>query len=181
MREACTAYARRSVIGGVLGFGALGVLPGMAQAAGATRQLRLHHLHTDEKLDVTYMRNGRYDPSALLQVDRIMRDWRDDRAIRIDHRLVDQMAFLQEQLGSESRYEVFCGYRTERTNALLRRRGRGVAKRSYHLKGQAVDLRLPGVRLRQLRSYAVSMNAGGVGYYPRSDFIHLDTGAVRTW
>jgi uncharacterized protein YcbK (DUF882 family) len=110
-----------------------------------------------------------------------MRDWRENAVIRIDHGLLDFLFSVQTHLGAFGECEVLCGYRTPATNEMLRRRSRGVAKRSYHLVGRAVDVNLPQARLRHVRGTALDLEQGGVGYYPSSHFVHLDTGPVRTW
>lgn len=157
------------------------VLPEAGWCRIDERRLKLRHLHTDERLDVVYHAGGRYVPAALLQIDHFMRDWREERAIKMDHRVLDFIFAVQLQVGALGECEILCGYRTPETNALLRRRSSGVAKRSYHMFGRAVDLNLPQARLRRVRDTALDLGRGGVGYYPRSHFIHLDSGDVRTW
>ena len=160
---------------------ALAVLPAAGWSRGDARRLKFRHLHTDERLDVVYFDGGRYQPRALLEVDHFMRDWRENEAIRIDHAVLDFLHDVQLRLGRFDEIEVLCGYRTPATNAMLQRRSRGVARRSLHLVGKAVDVTFPNARLASVRRQALDIARGGVGYYPRSNFVHLDTGAVRTW
>ncbi len=157
------------------------LLPAAGWCRVDERRLQFRHLHTDERLDVVYYADGSYRPAALLEIDYFMRDWRENRAIKIDHRVLDFIFALQLRLGALGECEVLCGYRTPRTNEMLRRRSRGVAKRSYHLFGRAVDLNLPQASLRRVRDTALELERGGVGYYPRSQFVHLDSGDVRAW
>ena len=181
MRGLETDWSRRTLLGAGLAAAGTALLPEAGWCRADERRLKFRHLHTDERLDVVYFTTGRYRPAALLQVDRFMRDWRENAVIRIDHELLDFLFAVQTRLGVFGECEVLSGYRTPATNAMLRRRSRGVAKRSYHLFGRAVDVNLPQAPLRRIRAIALDLEYGGVGYYPRSDFVHLDTGAVRTW
>lgn len=122
-----------------------------------------------------------YVPSALSRVDRFLRDFRTGEIHEIDPALLDLLNDLAALTGAAEPYHVISGYRSPTTNAMLRRRSGGVARRSLHMDGKAVDVRLPGVPLRTLRDAAVSLGRGGVGYYPGPDFVHVDTGAVRIW
>jgi uncharacterized protein YcbK (DUF882 family) len=176
-----TDWSRRGLLTVGAGVAATAFLPAAGWCRADERRLKFRHLHTDERLDVVYVAAGRYLPGALLQVDHFMRDWRRDAVVRIDHHLLDFLFFVQTRAGAFGECEVLCGYRTPETNAMLRRRSRGVAKRSYHLYGRAVDVSLPQAPLRRIRDTALDLEQGGVGYYPRSDFVHLDTGPVRTW
>jgi len=181
MRGLGTDWSRRTLLGAGLAATGTALLPEAGWCRADERRLKFRHLHTDERLDVVYFTTGRYRPAALLQVDRFMRDWRENAVIRIDHELLDFLFAVQTRLGVFGECEVLSGYRTPATNAMLRRRSRGVAKRSYHLFGRAVDFNLPRARLRRVRDSALDLGRGGVGYYPRSHFIHLDSGDVRTW
>ncbi len=160
------------------------VVPGLAEAGvlAGTRVLTLHNLNTGEHLTAEYFQNGRYQLDALQAIDWIMRDHRNDQVHHIDRELLDLGFRLHRLTGARRPFELICGYRSPATNAAMIRAGRsGVARRSYHLFGQAIDLRLPGESLRTLCRTARAMRAGGVGYYPRSNFIHVDVGPVRTW
>ena len=176
-----TERSRRGVL--VAGAAALAtaLLPAAGWCRADERRLKFRHLHTDERLDVVYFAGDRYLPGPLLKVDHFMRDWRENAAVKIDHRLLDFLFNVQAELGTFDECDVLCGYRTPATNEMLRRRSRGVAKRSYHLFGRAVDVSLPQAPLRRIRDTALGTEQGGVGYYPRSAFVHLDTGPVRTW
>jgi len=145
------------------------------------RQLRLVNTHTWEQLDIVYWSQGRYILESLQKIDHLMRDHRADESIDMDIKLIDDLHKLYGLLDSNERIHVLSGYRTKATNAKLRKRSSGVAKFSLHMEGRALDLSLPGRSAQQVRSAALSMNTGGVGYYGRSGFVHIDTGAVRNW
>ncbi len=181
MRGFETNTSRRAFCVGGAALAGTALLPDAGWCRIDERRLKLRHLHTDERLDVVYHAGGRYVPSALLRIDHFMRDWREDQAIKIDHRVIDFLFAVQLELGVFGECQILCGYRTPQTNEMLRRRTSGVAKRSYHLFGRAVDFNLPRARLRRVRDSALDLGRGGVGYYPRSHFIHLDSGDVRTW
>lgn len=134
-----------------------------------------------ERCHATYWRDGAYDPAALREIDAILRDYRTEEVREIDRDLIELLHQLQQRLQTEEPFHVICGYRSRATNDELRRKSRGVARRSLHLDGRAVDLRLPGIRLNRLRDVAIRMERGGVGYYPRSRFVHVDVGDPRTW
>lgn len=169
----------------VLKIGAWSVLaasvPGAAGALVAPRRLRLHNSHTGERVDCTYWEDGAYVPSALAEIDRCLRDHRTDEVTPIDRRLVDQLHALHRALGAREPFRVISGYRSPATNAMLAARGGGVARRSFHVRGMAVDVALPGRDVAELRRAALALAAGGVGYYPKSGFVHLDVGPVRRW
>ncbi len=170
---------RRRLLGGAAALLCLAATP--LQAATPPRRLFLHNLHTREDLDIVYRRGATVDRRALDRLDHFLRDWRRDEIRPIDPRLFDLMALIADRLGRPPRFEIISGYRSPETNAMLRRAGGGTAKRSLHMVGRAIDLRLEGTRLRDLREAALQLEAGGVGYYPRSDFVHIDTGRVRAW
>ncbi|MEO1089268.1 MAG: YcbK family protein [Pseudomonadota bacterium] len=176
-----TDPSRRRVLAGALATIAASVVPGAGWARSGNRRLKFRHLHTDERLDVVYFADGRYQPRALLKIDHLLRDWRVDQRIRIDHGVLDILHDVQVYCRTFCEVEVLSGYRTAATNAQLRRRSRGVAKRSLHMVGKAVDMRLDQVPLSTTRRSAIDLGRGGVGYYPRSNFVHVDTGQVRTW
>jgi len=145
------------------------------------KSLKLFNTHTQETLEVAFCRDGVYDQVALGQLNVLLRDHRENEAIIMDRKLFDQMWTLQQRCGGDNVFEIISGYRSRATNNMLRKRSLGVAENSYHIEGRAVDIRLQGTELSKLHSEALAMNAGGVGYYPSSDFIHLDTGKARNW
>lgn len=158
-------------------------LPGAAAAVSLPdfRALHFRHLHTGEKLAVEYVSAGRYVPDALASIDHILRDFRTSDVHPIDPALLDLLHALTSATGSSRPYEVISGYRSPLTNQQLRARSDGVASGSLHMKGQAIDIRVGDVRLAALRDAARGLRRGGVGYYAASDFVHVDTGRVRTW
>ncbi len=153
-------------------------------AAGETRTLSLYETHTKESLTVTYKKNGRYIPSAMKQLNYLLRDWRRNAVTKMDPKTIDLMWELHADLGSKKPIHIVSAYRSSKTNAMLRRIGRRVARRSRHIKGQAIDLYFPDVPTSRVRGSALVRQVGGVGYYPRSGksgFVHIDTGKVRHW
>jgi uncharacterized protein YcbK (DUF882 family) len=163
----------------LLGLG--GVLPISVEAAVPERALSLHNRQLGESVRTVYFARGRYDRGALGEIKHLFRDKHNDDEIDIDTRLLDLLWVVQRRLTPKSPLEVVCGYRSPQTNAKLRRGNRGVAQNSFHMYGKAVDLRIPGCPLATLHRLALTLQAGGVGYYPRSNFVHLDTGPVRRW
>jgi len=146
------------------------------------RRLSFFNLHTGERLSADYWVKGHYLSDALHAVNRLFRDHRTGAVHRIDPRLLDVVYALQKRVGAHGPFHVVSGYRSPQTNNMLIETDHyGVARHSYHVKGMAVDLRLPGFSLARLHRAAMSLRAGGVGYYPDSDFIHVDVGPVRTW
>jgi uncharacterized protein YcbK (DUF882 family) len=155
-----------------------------AEPAAATRALSFVHTHTSEKLAIEYCCNGRYDPKALAKLNYLLRDFRTGEVKPIDPKLFDLLHELSTQLEPDSPFHIISGYRSPLTNAMLRSRGgahTGVATTSLHMVGKAVDIRLPAVPLKTLREAAAALKRGGVGYYPSSNFVHVDTGRVRYW
>jgi len=145
------------------------------------RALSLHNLHTGERLTRTYWADGKYLGAPLADIDHLLRDHRTDESCAIDPELLDVLHRLQHKVGSRKPFEIISGYRSPKTNAMLQGNSKGVAKKSLHMQGKAIDIRLPGQDLDKLRRAALSFKAGGVGYYPKSNFIHLDTGRPRHW
>jgi uncharacterized protein YcbK (DUF882 family) len=145
------------------------------------RKVALHNLHTDEKLDAVYFEQGRYVPDALQAVNHVLRDFRTGDVHMIDPRLLDLLDAVAERTGSRAPFQVISGYRSPKTNAMLHARSEGVANHSLHMKGMAIDIRLVDGTLPHLHEAALNLGAGGVGYYPRSDFVHVDVGPVRRW
>jgi uncharacterized protein YcbK (DUF882 family) len=148
---------------------------------GQKRQLDFYHTHTGEQLSVTYFRDGDYQPAALEQLNRFLSDWRNGKGREIDPQLLDILWEIQQVTGIQGTYEVISAYRSPETNAMLRSRSSGVSKNSQHLHGKAIDVRLRGLNTRELRDTALELKRGGVGYYAKSDFVHVDTGRVRSW
>ena len=181
-------FLRRASHLGALAAGASSALalpmvatPARAMLAGP-RRLSLVHTHTGEKLALVFAVDAHYAPSALSALDHFLRDHYSGIVGSMDPQLFDLMFRVQQTLGHDGAFEIVSGYRAGATNDWLREsRGGGVARHSLHLEGRAIDLRLPGVPLADLRDAALALRAGGVGFYPRERFVHLDTGRVRRW
>ena len=152
-----------------------------AHAAGGERTLALTNLHTGESIRRPYWAEGRYLDDMLAEFAHVLRDHRNGETRPIDPLLFDQLHALQAKLGVVQAYRVISGYRSPASNAMLHARSSGVASGSLHVLGRAIDVAAPGVALERLRAAAVAAHAGGVGYYPRFGFVHLDTGRVRLW
>jgi len=154
-----------------------------AVAEGDTRSISLHHMHTDENITITYKRNGQYDEAALEKLNWLLRDWRRNQQTRMDPHLIDIIWEVHRETGAKEPIWVVCGYRSPETNAMLRKRSRGVARFSQHMLGHAMDFYIPGVPLDQVRAAGLRLQRGGVGFYPTSGspFVHLDTGSIRHW
>jgi uncharacterized protein YcbK (DUF882 family) len=148
---------------------------------GRERFLNLLQLHTNERLRVTYWADGAFDHDALGRVNHLLRDHRNGEQWQIDTGLLDLLHRLQEQLGRHRDIHVISGYRSPKTNAMLRKVGGGVAKRSLHMQGRAIDIRVPHIATEDLYQAARTLRGGGVGLYSKSRFVHLDTGRVRYW
>jgi len=184
-----SALDRRSF----LKLGALSALvaPGLLEAAAASpssalsklreRSLSFYNLHTSENLKTVYWQDGQYLVSSLADINRILRDHRTGEKHEIDARLLDMLCGLGLRLETKESLQIISGYRSPATNALLHAASGGVAERSLHMDGKAIDIRIPGRSLSLLRKTALSMKAGGVGYYPSSNFVHVDVGRVRSW
>ena len=145
------------------------------------RFAHVHNLHTGESLRATYYENGRYVPDALAELMKVLRDWRSGEEHLMDPRLFDVMHAVRGKLEVAAPFQVISGYRSPATNALMHERSHGVAMNSQHVQGKACDVRLEGVALHQLRAAALDLGAGGVGFYPVSNFVHMDVGPVREW
>jgi uncharacterized protein YcbK (DUF882 family) len=143
--------------------------------------LAFSHLHTGERLELEYFSAGAYLPDALGAVNHLLRDFRTGDVGTIDPALLDLLHTLRERTGTRQPYQIISGYRSPATNQMLHDRSSGVATKSLHMSGQAIDIRLSDVPLARLRDTALSMRSGGVGFYPGSDFVHVDTGRVRAW
>ena len=145
-------------------------------------RLRLLHTHTGKRLDVVYRKGDSYIPEALVQLDEYLRDHRTGAVYHYDPRVFDLLHELGATLGQPgSEIDIICGYRSPWSNEFLRTQGHGVAQHSLHMQAMAIDIRMPGVNTSQLRDAALSLHRGGVGYYQKSDFVHVDVGRVRRW
>ena len=185
------SFNRRSF----LGYGALAtaaaIVPARAHAATSAaaakrreRVLSFFNTHTGERLKTAYCVDGEYHAESLVEVNHILRDFRQNETKPIDPQLLDLLHELGGTLEVDQPFHIISGYRSPATNTLLRERGgthTGVASKSLHMVGKAIDIRVPGVRLDHLRAAARSLKLGGVGYYPSSNFVHVDTGRVRFW
>lgn len=173
---------RRDLLKGALGFAGAAMLgqPAFASASGV-RSLSLLNTHTGEKLRTTYYEGGRYVPDAVSALNKILRDHRTGDVYEMDEGLLDLVSTLSGKVEANAPVQIISGYRSPKTNAKLARASDGVATRSLHMQGKAMDLRIAGVELTHLRKAALDMKRGGVGFYPGSNFIHVDTGRVRRW
>lgn len=174
----------------LLKLGLLGVLGSVvpllpAKSALAARngewKVSFYQQRTGEKFSGVYRVGDRYIPEAFDRINYVLRDVRTREVFPMDPRVIDIISIVQKKTGTSSPLEVLSGYRSPKTNAMLRRASSGVAKNSFHMYGQALDIRVPGQSMRNVRNVARSLRAGGVGYYPRSNFVHVDTGTVRSW
>jgi uncharacterized protein YcbK (DUF882 family) len=155
--------------------------PRQAAAQGVLRRLSFDNIHTGEKLTAAYWQDGHYLPDGLREIDYSLRDFRTGDIYAIDPRLLDLLYRLRQQLAYDGPIHVISGYRCPATNAMLAARSPRVSKTSFHMRGMAIDIRIPGRPLPELRDAAMLLGMGGVGYYPESDFVHVDTGPVRFW
>ena len=161
--------------------GAMSCAASPVLAAFDQRSVSFIHTHTGEHLNAVYYRNGAYDQTTLLRVAYTLRDFRCGDVHTIDPMLLDALFELQVRADHDKPYQVISGYRSPKTNADLRKTTHGVAEHSMHMEGRAIDIRVSGVSTKKLRDYALAMQRGGVGYYPDSDFVHVDTGRIRSW
>ena len=161
---------------GVSGFG---LAP--SEAAAETRTLNLYYTHTKKSAKITFKKNGRYLKSGLKQANKFLADWRTGQQIKIDPKLLDVVWEVYQKTGSRKPIHVVSSYRSPKTNAMLRRTRGGQAKKSQHMVGKALDFFIPGQSAKKMRALGLKAQAGGVGYYPKSGFVHLDTGRVRHW
>jgi len=172
------SWSRRRVLAGV---SAAGLLAGTARSQEAPKRVALVSLHTDERLDIVYFRDGIYVPEALSAIETVLRDFRTGERHAIDPHLMDYLVEVAHTVGVDPAFSVISGYRSPQTNAHLREQSTGVAQHSLHMEGRAIDVRVKGVDCASLAAHAEELKRGGVGYYRASDFVHLDTGAFRTW
>lgn len=170
---------------GIIAIAASTIVPTVGEAGAEDRSLKLFFTHTGERTTITFKRNGEFDPKGLAQINRFLRDWRRNEPARMDPRLLDLVWEVYQRSGASDYVNVVSAYRSPATNNMLRGRSRnsGVAKKSQHTLGKAMDFFIPGVKLSKLRAVAMQMQVGGVGYYPTSGspFVHLDVGRVRAW
>lgn len=190
-RRSVLKFAGGALFNGALvaGAGAALLMPANATAARAAasapprdaRLLSFLNTHTGDTFADAYWENGDYVPDAMAAINHVMRDHRSGESHAIDPRLLDQLHTLRGLHESTAPYQIISGYRSPGTNAMLQENSSGVATRSLHMDGRAIDIRVQGVALTRLRDAALGMQAGGVGFYEASDFIHVDTGRVRRW
>ncbi|RLA21784.1 MAG: Twin-arginine translocation pathway signal [Gammaproteobacteria bacterium] len=155
-----------------------GILP---SSVPVVKDLRLHNLHTEEKISLSYFEQGQYISDALRDISYLLRDHRTGDVLAMDPGLIDLLYDLKGVLGTEQPLQVISGYRSPKTNAALHKNSSGVASKSLHMQGKAIDICIEGVDTRDIQKAAISLARGGVGYYPRSNFVHIDTGRVRAW
>jgi uncharacterized protein YcbK (DUF882 family) len=194
-------WSRRRVLragGALAGVSAAGLVAGRARSVAAAvapagaalsgvpnaavhRRIALLNLHTNEHLEIEYFRDGAYVPDAMSAIEVVLRDFRNGERHAMDPHLMDYLVEVAGTLGVDPSFSVISGYRSPQTNANLRERSTGVAQHSLHMEGRAIDVRMKNVDCASLASHAIDMKRGGVGYYRVSNFVHLDTGAFRTW
>ncbi len=155
--------------------------PVVRSASHAPRWLKLHNIHTQEKLEAVYYEKGEYVPDAVQALDNVLRDYRTGDVYSMHPELFDTLAALAAKTETKSHFQIISGYRSPKTNAMLHQRSGEVAKRSLHMDGKAIDLYLEDVALDRVRAAALDLGRGGVGYYPTSNFVHVDVGPVRRW
>ena len=168
-------------VGGAVGCSSAGLAVAAVSATAPVHTLSFYNIHTAEKLKVTYREQGELIPEALQEINYYLRDFRTEQAHEIDVVLLDTLHDLYRAFDERGNFEVISGYRSPRTNAALRHVTTGVAEHSLHIEGRAIDVRLTSAKTADLRDSAIALQRGGVGYYPESNFVHVDTGAFRTW
>ncbi len=175
--------SRRRALTSLVGLSAFAAVPAALATAlpASERRLAFYNLHTGETVGATYWAGGEFVADSLAEIDRVLRDHRSGEVYPIDTGLLDLLNALAGNMEASKPFEVISGYRSPATNANLRNNTGGVARNSLHMQGKAIDIRLPGCDLAQLRKAALALRGGGVGYYPKSGFIHVDTGRVRRW
>jgi len=175
---------RRTFLGHALALAPLLVLASPAELLARRveeRRLSFYHTHTYKKLSIVYFKNGRYLPKALTAINHFLKDFRTGEIHPIDTALLDLLHDIRKASRCKNCFEVISGYRSPQTNAMLQDNGGGVASHSLHMLGQAIDIRIPSFRTSRLHKIALGFQRGGVGFYPQSDFIHIDTGRPRAW
>lgn len=184
--DSSTSMSRRALLGAFAAT-TITAAPTFANAAGFLRgggdirRIKMYSGRTGERIDMIYWLEGDYVPEAVKEINHFMRDWRTDGVVSMDLRTIDIMSAAHNLLDASEPYMLLSGYRSPKTNAMLRSRSRGVAKNSLHVKGQAADLRLSSRTVGQVARAAQACNGGGVGKYSRSNFVHMDCGVVRSW
>lgn len=184
LHAAGAAVFNAALVGGVgasLLFPANATTPTAPRTPVQARQLAFVNTHTGDRFSDAYWENGAYVTGAMAEINQVMRDHRSGEVHEIDPRLLDQLHTLKGLVETSAPFQIISGYRSPATNAALHEQSSGVASRSLHMDGRAIDIRVGGVQLTRLRDAALGMQAGGVGYYEASDFIHVDTGRVRRW
>lgn len=181
MRLNRRGFLRLMLWAGLISYPSKSALAFIDYLAPEEKILSLYNPNTKENFDGVYWRNGSYIAEALEDINYLLRDTRTDAIKQIDKNLLDLIFSISIKLKPQKALHVICGYRTSRTNALLLKRNKKVAKNSYHIKGQAVDIRLPGLQTSELRRAAYELGQGGIGYYRRQRFVHIDVGPVRYW
>ncbi|MEI7668970.1 MAG: DUF882 domain-containing protein [Pseudomonadota bacterium] len=177
------SLTRRSLVKAAFATSLLSLAPSLAYSFGKleTRSLYLYNTHTGESLQKVYWEKGLYINEALKDINYILRDFRTHDVRAIDTNLLDLMYMIHAKMETTKPFEIISGYRSPKTNQMLHKKTTGVAYNSNHLIGKAIDVRLSCRPLKSLRDTAIAMQQGGVGYYPKSDFVHIDTGGVRYW
>lgn len=155
--------------------------PALALPEGGTYSVSFKNEHTNESFSGVYRVGNKYLPEAFERINYVLRDFRQNEIFPIDPRAIDIVTIVHKATGSSEPYSVLSGYRSPKTNAMLRNEGGGVAKHSLHMAGQAIDIRMHNVSTKRIHDLATKLHAGGVGYYSRSNFVHMDSGAFRTW
>ncbi len=150
-------------------------------SVGEKKVLKLHNVKMNKTFYAPFFERNYYKLSGLFEINKAFVDYRQREITRVDVKLVNLLYDIKQSIGDDSQFNIVSGYRSERTNSMLRRSRKGVAKNSFHTKGQAVDIYVPHVSLRKVRDIAIGLGQGGVGYYPGSNFVHVDVGPVRTW
>jgi uncharacterized protein YcbK (DUF882 family) len=177
-----TDVRRRDALKWGLGLGAsLFIAPAALASPLAPRRAILKNLHTGDAFNDVYFENGRYLPDALAEAAKVMRDWRTGETRVMDPGLYDTLHNINQALETRRPFQIISGYRSPKTNAMLHAKSSGVASNSQHTQGKAIDVRLEGVELSRLHKAALATQTGGVGYYPVSNFVHVDTARVRRW
>lgn len=166
---------------GMLATPSLGFAAPIIKRQDQPRRLAFNSLHTGEKVDVIYFEKGRYHKDALAEIDRVLRDHRTGDVVSMDRDLLDTLWELRRRLDTNRPFDLISGYRSPKTNAMLASQSDGVAKKSYHTRAMATDIAVPGIDLAHVRKAALALQRGGVGYYPKSGFVHVDVGRVRFW
>ncbi len=186
--EKAQRFERRDVLKlGLVGFLAASVPLISAKSAhaatgmGASWRVSLHHSHTGESFSGVYRVGDKYLPDVFKRLNYVLRDFRTREVFPMDPHVIDLISIIQSKTGTRRPLEILSGYRSPKTNAMLRNASTGVARNSLHMYGQAIDIRETDRSCERIRKVAASLRAGGVGYYPRSGFVHVDTGSVRSW